>query len=167
LGKELVAVSENDVEQRTGEMEVEMDKKILEKKIEAAKKDLDVWEGLSKTRGLMKDDDLQFESSFSCRLVKNLTLPEGYTYCENKEYGKCAFYRCKDRLSYQEWQKHHRSNHSNENNLYVSCNECNNIRNNEVGFMKSAISKLERDLEKDERNERLRKEFKKMLTKQK
>jgi hypothetical protein len=43
-------------------MELEMDKITLEKKIEAAKKDLDVWEGLSKTRGLMKDDDLQFES---------------------------------------------------------------------------------------------------------
>lgn len=144
-------------------MEVEMDKKTLEKKIEAARKDLDVWEGLSKTRGLMKDDDPQFESSFSCRLVKNLTLPEGYTYCENKDFGKCAFYRCKDRLSYQEWQKHHLLNHSNENNLYVSCNECINIRNKEVDFMKSAISKLERDLEKDERIERLRKEFRKML----
>jgi hypothetical protein len=33
--------------------------------------------------------------------------------------------------------------------------------------MKSAISKLERDLEKDERNERLRKEFRKMLKKKK
>jgi len=127
-----------------------MDKKTLEKKIEAAKKDRDVWEGFSKTRGQMKDDDPQFEPSFSCKLVRNLALPEGYTYCRNEEFGNCAFYRCKDRPSYLEWLEHHRLYHPKDDHLYVVCNECRILRDKEVEFMDEAISKLKRELGKDE-----------------
>ena len=105
-----------------------IDEKILEKKIETAKKDRSVWEGFSKIRGQMKIDDLEYESSFSCKLVKNPKLPKGDTYCKHTEFGKCAFYRCENRQSYRDWLQHHEDKHKEEKYLFVSCNECNNIR---------------------------------------
>jgi hypothetical protein len=142
---------------------LELNKETAEKKIEAAKKDLDVWENLSETRGLTKEGKPSYESSFSCKLVKDPKLPEGYTKCKNKKFGKCVFYRCNLRDNYQYWLKHHHQNHRYEDLLYISCNECNNIRNIEVEFMKSAISKFKMDLEKEERIAELRKKFRNML----
>jgi hypothetical protein len=127
-----------------------MDEKILERKIEAAKKDRDVWKRFSKIRGQMKDDNPQFEPSFSCKLVRNPALPDGYTYCKNEEFGKCVFYRCKDRPSYLGWLEHHRQFHPKDDHLYVACNECRILRDKEVDFMDGAISDLKRKLKKGE-----------------
>ncbi|MGB7545014.1 MAG: hypothetical protein WBL92_05365, partial [Methanothrix sp.] len=115
--------------------------------------DRDVWERFNKSQGQMKIDDTQYESSFSCKLVRNPKLSKGDTYCKNTEFGNCAFYRCrcKDRKSYQDWLQHHEEKHPEETHLYISCNECDNIRKKEVGFMNYIISSLEIELKQVKR----------------
>jgi hypothetical protein len=123
-----------------------MNVKFLEEQLIAATKDRNVWEGFDGKRGQMKDDDPNFEPSFSCKLVRDPTLREGYTHCRNKKYGECTFYhcRCRDRKSYQDWLKHHKKDHPKDKLLLVhdDCHECKRLQDDEVAFMDDAILKL-------------------------
>ena len=116
--------------------------KIIEKKLEAAKKDLEEWKGFSDTVGQLKIDDPDFEPSLSCQLM-GISKKDDLAYCRSAKYDKCVFYRCQDRPSYQKWLEHHKQYHPNDDRLYLICNECRLLRDKEVGFMNDAISDLE------------------------
>lgn len=121
--------------------------KILEEKIEAAKKDLEDWKSFSDTIGQAKPDDPDYELCFSCTLMR-VSEKDDIDCCKSTKYGKCVFYGCLDRPSYKEWLKHHKQFHPKDDRLYVACDECNNIRNKEVALNEKAIHDLEKELNK-------------------
>lgn len=121
-----------------------MNTRTLQEQLKAAIADRDVWEGFNGSRGQMKLDDPNYESSYSCKLMRDPTLRKGYTRCKSKKYGDCTFYRCSERESYKKWLEHHQQAHPNDKLLLVhdDCDECNKLRNEEVKFMNDRISKL-------------------------
>ncbi len=120
--------------------------KTLQEQLKAAIADRDAWVGFNEIQGQMKHDDPNYESSHSCKLMRDPALRKGYTRCRNKKYGSCAFYhcRCRDRHSYQCWLEHHKQFHPEDKQLLVhnDCQECNRLRDEEVAFMNVSISKL-------------------------
>lgn len=125
---------------------------ILEKKLEAAKNDLEEWRSFSDTRGQAKPE--VYAPSFSCQFMG---INDGIACCQSRKYGNCVFIGCRYKPCHQEWGKHHTQFHPDDDALYVACNECSNIRNKVVSFMEGAISDLERELKNlNILNERMR-----------
>jgi 5-methylcytosine-specific restriction protein A len=112
----------------------EFDEIILKRKLDAAKNDLEYWKSLSDTIGQPKRDNPNCQLFFSCQLMG---------YCNSEELGNCVFYLCRTRPSKRAWKRHHKKYHPKDDLLYVRCNECKRIQDEETRFMESCISALE------------------------
>jgi 5-methylcytosine-specific restriction enzyme A len=116
----------------------EYQKKLSTKKLDAAKKDLEYWKSLSETIGQPERGHPDFMLCDSCQLMG--------PSCQSYDLGKCIFDSCKHRPSYQEWQKHHINAHPKDELLYVRCDECKRIQDEETRFMEGRIAELEIEL---------------------
>jgi hypothetical protein len=109
------------------------------RKLEAAKLDLEDWKSFSEEKGESKPGHPTYKPRKSCQLFGD--------NCQSYDMGKCIFYRCHDRPSYKEWQKHHKNAHPEDNILYKAlCDVCRQIRDEEARFMEGRISEFEREL---------------------
>jgi hypothetical protein len=131
-----------------------MDEIRLNRKLEAAKKDLKNWKSLSDIIGQPEPEHPDYHPWSSCLLYesKSNRLPESRSYCKNEKYGKCAFdYSCDTYMP--KWREHHIQFHPNDDLLYVSkdCYECKRLQAEVARFMAFGISNLEKELNNPKR----------------
>ena len=89
---------------------IQDNEKLLQNKLDRAKKDLKFWKSMNDKIGQPKPDHPDLKLFFSCEIMN---------YCDSKELGKCVFYNCHTRPSKLEWKEHHEKCHPKDNILYV------------------------------------------------